>query len=78
MNKYSDRLKERYDYKTLREKYIKLAKAKGASTAITALHNEIGELERHTYDGGYEKERLAVVDKLRSLSREIWTTQFQE
>lgn len=68
----------RYNYQTLRDKYIKMAKSQGISATITALHNEIGELERHIYDDGYKETRLEIVQKLRVLSREIWTAQFAE
>ena len=66
-----------YDYETLRTKFLTLAKKKGTNTAISELHREINKLEIHVFDGGYEKDRLMIVQKLRELSREIWTTQFQ-
>lgn len=68
----------RYNYQLLRDKYIKMAKSQGISNTITALHNEIGELERHVFDDGYKEARLDIVQKLRVLSREIWTAQFAE
>lgn len=68
----------RYNYQLLRDKYIKMAKSQGISNTITALHNEIGELERHIFDDGYKEARLDIVQKLRVLSREIWTAQFAE
>ncbi len=66
-----------YNYETLRNKYLTLAQKKGTNNAISALHREINNLETHVFDGGYEKDRLDVVQKLRELSREIWTKQFQ-
>jgi hypothetical protein len=67
-----------YDYKKLEEKYLKFAKSKGINYAITELHNEIGKLEKHIFDYGYHSNRLEVTQKLRELSRKIWSSQFDE
>ncbi|MBI2605494.1 MAG: hypothetical protein HYW49_05370 [Deltaproteobacteria bacterium] len=67
-----------YDYAQLREKFLTIARKQGMHAAISALHNEIGVLEARIYEGGFDKERLAVVQRLRELSRDIWSTQFIE
>ncbi len=67
-----------YDYAHLREKFLAIARKQGTHAAISALHNEIGVLEAKMYEGGFDKERLAVVQSLRELSRDIWSTQFIE
>jgi hypothetical protein len=59
--------------KDLREKYLGLAKSQGVDPAISALHNELGKLEGHIYDGGFQADRLARVQALRELSRELYT-----
>lgn len=64
------------NYEDLRTKYLNMAKTLGIDATITALHNEVGQMESHIYDGGYEKSRLELVQQLRELSREIWTTKF--
>lgn len=63
-------------YEELRKKYLSMAKSLGIDATITALHNEVGQMESHIFDGGYEENRLELVQKLRELSREIWTTKF--
>lgn len=67
-----------YDYAHLREKFLALARKQGTHAAISALHNEIGVLEARIYEGGFDRQRLAVVQSLRELSRDIWSTQFIE
>ena len=61
----------------LRTKYLNMAKALGIDETITALHNEMGNLEGQMYDDGFQEERLEIVQKLRELSREIWTSKFK-
>ena len=60
----------------LRLKYINLSKTIGVDAAISTLHNDLCILEKQVFDGGYKPERLERVQKLRDLSREIWTMQF--
>jgi len=68
--------RQHLSYEEYRNKFLSLAKTKGTDAAISALHNEVGRLEGEIYDGGYEEVRLNLVQKLRELSREIWTQQF--
>ena len=67
-----------YDYAHFSEKFITIARKQGTHAAISSLHNELAVLEARLYEGGFDKERLAVVQKLRELSRDIWSTQFIE
>jgi hypothetical protein len=64
------------NYENLRTKYLNMAKSMGVDATITALHNEVGTMESQIYDGGYQEARLELVQKLRELSREIWTAKF--
>lgn len=56
----------------IRKKYLKLVESIGLDKAVTQLHNEIGALEPKIYDGGFKEERLAHVQFLRSLCRDLW------
>ncbi len=59
--------------KKIRDKYVKLIDSAGIDEAITKLHGEMGKLEPHTFDGGFNADRFEELQALRDLSRELWT-----
>lgn len=65
------------NFAQLREKYLKMAKSVGVDETITALSNEIGTLETRSFDGGFSREKFETIEKLRELSRELWTQRFK-
>ena len=69
-------MKPKFDIQLTREKYTALAKKQGSAFAITALAREMGNLEAHVFDGGYEEERLHYLNECRELSRELWTEKY--
>jgi hypothetical protein len=62
----------------VRDKYLKMAKSTGYDEAITAIHNELGNLEPHVFDGGFSKERFADLQHMRELARELYTLKLTE
>lgn len=62
----------------IREKYMKMAKSMGYDEAITAIHRELGALEPHVFDGGFEKSRFDELQWMRELSRELYTLKVTE
>jgi hypothetical protein len=62
----------------IRAKYLGMVKSVGYDEAITALHNELGRLESHVFDGGYERERLVRLEEMRELARELYTLKLTE
>ena len=62
----------------IREKYLKMAKSMGYDEAITTIHRELGSLEPHIYDGGYDKTRFDELQWMRELSRELYTLKLTE
>jgi hypothetical protein len=66
------------DVSKIRDKYLSLKSQKGSNFAITELHKEMNLLERKVFDGGFDKDRLELLQSLREISRELWTEQFKE
>ena len=62
----------------VRQKYLKMAKSMGYDEAISAIHNELGRLEPMVFEGGYDKERFLELQKLREISRELYTLKLTE
>lgn len=60
----------------IKTKYFALASSNGVDKAVTALHREIGELEGHVFDGGYDVKRLECIGFMRELARELFTRPF--
>jgi hypothetical protein len=62
----------------IRDRYLKMAHKTGYDEAITAIHNELGSLEPHVFDGGYNKERFDQLQWMRELARELYTLKLTE
>ncbi|MBL7714078.1 MAG: hypothetical protein JNL01_01340 [Bdellovibrionales bacterium] len=62
------------DHTLNRDYYIRLAKEKGVSYAITELHHEKEKLEHATFEGdkGYRPELFERVQEYAAFSRELW------
>jgi hypothetical protein len=57
-----------------REKYIRILKAEGISSALTQLHHDTTEWEHESYEGrkGYQPEMWEALEGVRKFSRELW------
>jgi len=59
-----------------RNKYLDIAKTTGYSAAVTALHQDLQAWENDTFESqeGYNPEKWAELEVIRSFSRELWET----
>lgn len=65
-------------HEQIREKYFNLVKTVGVDKTISQLHREIGNRqEQNVFEGGYDRDRLAEVQFLRELSRDIYNYQLE-
>jgi hypothetical protein len=65
-------------HEQIRDKYLNMAHSTGYDEAITAIHNELVNLEPHVFDGGYDKSRFEHLQWLRDLARELYTLKLTE
>lgn len=57
-----------------KEKYLRISKAEGISSALTQLHHDIIQWEHASYEGekGYQPEMWNSLQAVRKFSRELW------
>ena len=66
-----------FDYDKIKDKYFQIAKTQGQFAAISAIHNELGKIESHVFDGGFDSERLDHLQRMREICRELWTSKYK-
>ncbi|MEW6056463.1 MAG: hypothetical protein AB1540_07595 [Bdellovibrionota bacterium] len=62
----------------IREKYLKMIQTAGIDQAISAVHNEMGFLEPHVFDHGYNKEKFEHLQFMRELARELYNYKLEQ
>lgn len=63
-----------------RAKYLEILKQSGLPAALTALHRDAEILEFETFEGpgGYKPEMYALLEDVRTFSRELWRVSLGE
>jgi hypothetical protein len=63
-----------------RDKYLKIYRSEGLHSAITALHEEMRQIEFETFEGpdGYQPELFKKLEEFRRFSTELWDSRMDE
>ncbi len=66
-----------FDYDKIKDKYLQMAQKQGQFAAISAIHNELGRIESHVFDGGFDQDKLEHLQRMREICRELWTSKYK-